>query len=353
MSSVELRGIENFACREVDLYVREGEVLALLGPTGAGKTTLLNVIAGLVQYRGSVLLGDRPVDGVPPEKRGVGYLFQNLALFPHMKVRENIAFGLKAKGLGPAETEGRVGQLLKLLRIEHLAERYPRGLSGGERQRVALARALAPWPKVLLLDEPLSKLDLRTAKRLRLELRRIQRRLGITTLYVTHDQTEAIEMGDRIAVMDEGRIQQVGTPSEVLFSPSNEGVSEYFGSPNILNCRGMKVLDSGLALVELGGFSIFVPYEGRPIEKVAISPWNLYISRVQPPGPRLNRLRGKVVKVRHHPPLVRVEVEVGQVRLWAELQEELWEEVDLKEGEEAYLIMPLRWIRTMEVPDGV
>ncbi len=350
---VVLQGVDNFACRGVDLTVREGEILALLGPTGAGKSTLLNVIAGLVPYKGSVSIGGQPVDHLPPEKRGVGYLFQSIALFPHMTVRQNIAFGLRARGMKPSELRRRVEEVLELLRIAPLADRYPKALSGGEAQRVALARALAPGPRVLLLDEPLNKLDLRTAKYLRLEFRRLQRRLHITTIYVTHNQVEAFEMGDRIAVMDGGRIHQVGTPSEVLFSPSNDRVSEYFGSPNILECRRQEVLDSGLALVDLGGFSVVVPYRGRPIGKVAISPWNVYISREHPPGPELNRLRGRVRRLYRNPPVVKVEVEIGDQTLWVEVEEETWEEIDLTEGEEAYLILPLRWIKTLEVEDGV
>ena len=352
MPSVELKNINNYSCRDMTLTVENGELLALIGPTGAGKTTLLNVIAGLVPYEGRVLFDGEAVDTLSPRNRSVGYLFQHYSLFPHMNVRENVAFGLRAKGLKNADIGRRVEELLMLFRIEHLSERYPeKGLSGGEKQRVALARAVAPWPKVLLLDEPFNSLDLRTAKYLRMALRKIQRTLKITTLYVTHNQKEASEMGDRIAVIHEGSVEQTGTHSEVFFGPRNQNVSHLLGSSNIFLCRRSYPLTSGLANVELNGISLVVPYDGFPIGKIAISPWNIYISREEPPGPHVNRLKGSILEIAHHPPVINVCVGCGNEKMVVEVEEELWDETGLQQGDDAFLILPLRWIKVKS--DGI
>lgn len=346
MPSIQLRNINNYSCRDVTLIVERGELLTLIGPTGAGKTTLLNVIAGLVPYEGKVLFDGEAVDSLPPRKRSVGYLFQNYSLFPHMNVRENLAFGLRVQGLKNTDIAQRVEELLMLFRLEHLSERYPeKGLSGGEKQRVALARAVAPWPKVLLLDEPFNSLDLRTAKYLRMALRKIQRSLKITTLYVTHNQREASEVGDRIAVIHEGSVEQIGTHTEVFFGPKNRKVSDLLGSPNIFRCRRSFPLTSGLANVELNGFALVVPYDGCPIGKIAISPWNIYISREEPPGPHVNRIKGAILEIARHPPVINVCVGCGNERMAVEVEEELWDETGLQEGDDAFLILPLRWIK--------
>lgn len=227
MPAIELKDIRNYACHRISLEVLSNELLVLLGPNGAGKTTLLNVVAGLTEYEGSVLFDGKRVDGLPPQKREVGYLFQDLVLFPHLDVTSNIAFSLISHGWTKERTEARVREMLDLMRIAHLASRY---LSGGEKQRVALARALAPIPKILLLDEPLSSLDLQTAKYLRAELKHLQRILGITTIYVTHEHSEAEEMGDRIAVIQQGCVEQVGQPEQVFFYPANEKVAAFIGA---------------------------------------------------------------------------------------------------------------------------
>ena len=215
MTAIELRNIENYACRGVNLNVLSGELLVLLGPNGAGKTTLLNIIAGLTGYKGSVLFDGRPIDELPARERKAGYLFQDLVLFPHLDVASNIAYGLRARRWPNEKIEPRVRELLRLFKMEHLATAYPWRLSGGEKQKVALSRALAPYPKILLLDEPLSSLDWQTSRYLRSELKGIQQQFGITTLYVTHDITEAREVADRIAVIHEGRIQQIRGPEDL------------------------------------------------------------------------------------------------------------------------------------------
>jgi len=191
------------------MTVFDGELLVVLGPNGAGKTTLLNIIAGLVDYEGTVLFDGVPVDKAPTNERQIGYLFQNLALFPHLDVASNVGYSLKINGKKKEEIMREVDELLRLVKIGHIKHRYPKNLSGGEKQRVALARALATSPKVLLLDEPFNSLDSGMCKCLRREIREIHREMGITTVFVTHNLADAEEMGDRFVVLNEGKIQQV------------------------------------------------------------------------------------------------------------------------------------------------
>jgi len=220
------------ALTRVDLHVADGEFLALLGPSGCGKTTLLRIIAGLeTQSFGNVKIGGRDVSALPPRKRGLAMVFQNYAVFPHMTVRENVGFGLRMGGADAARIERQTARVAALLHIEPNLDRYPAQLSGGQRQRVAVARALAIEPAVLLMDEPLSNLDALLRLEMRAELKSVLREAGTTTIYVTHDQTEAMGLADRIAVLHAGRIQQVGPPAEVYASPATTFVGGFVGSP--------------------------------------------------------------------------------------------------------------------------
>jgi multiple sugar transport system ATP-binding protein len=237
MAVVEVRGLKKHfgqvaAVDGVDLRSEEGEFLVLLGPSGCGKTTLLRMIAGLEHPTdGEILLGGENVTGLPPRARRIAMVFQSYALYPHMTVAKNIEFPLKAQGIEAAERSEKVRWAASLFGIDPLLHRRPRQLSGGERQRVALARALVREPTVFLLDEPLSNLDAKLRAAARDDLLEFQRRIGITTLYVTHDQVEAMGMGDRIAVMDRGRIRQLGTPEEVYHHPVDTFVASFLGSP--------------------------------------------------------------------------------------------------------------------------
>jgi multiple sugar transport system ATP-binding protein len=216
----------------VDLRTDEGEYLVLLGPSGSGKTTLLRMIAGLERLTGGqVLIGGRVVNDLPPRARRIAMVFQSYALYPHKTVEANIAFPLAAAGMPKQERPQRIRWAASLLGIDHLLARKPRQLSGGERQRVALARALVREPQVFLLDEPLSNLDAKLRASAREDLKEFQRRVGITTIYVTHDQVEAMGLGDRIAVLDKGRLQQLGTPQEIYHEPANTFVATFVGSP--------------------------------------------------------------------------------------------------------------------------
>jgi spermidine/putrescine transport system ATP-binding protein len=243
-NSIDVRGVRKVfgavdtgfvALDTVSVAIRQNEFFTLLGPSGCGKTTLLRLIAGFdFPTAGQILLYGDDIAGLPPFKRPVNTVFQSYALFPHMTVAENIGFGLQMLGKPKAEVAARVGEMLRLVRMEHLADRKTSQISGGQQQRVALARALAPQPKVLLLDEPLSALDYKLRKEMQLELKRLQSETGITFIFVTHDQEEALTMSDRIAVMSAGKILQIGTPREIYDSPAERFVAEFIGETNFI-----------------------------------------------------------------------------------------------------------------------
>jgi putative spermidine/putrescine transport system ATP-binding protein len=226
------------AVRGVELAISAGELVALLGPSGCGKTTLLRIISGFIsQSEGRILFDGEPVDALPPNRRNVGIVFQNYALFPHMSVWENVIYGLAARGTPKEVARARVEEMLHMVHLGSLADRYPRQLSGGQQQRVAVARALAPNPKLLLLDEPFGALDKALRLDMQIEIKRIQREFGVTTILVTHDQEEALSMADRIAVMNAGLIEQLASPGEIYDSPATLFVNQFVGHTNLLSGR--------------------------------------------------------------------------------------------------------------------
>jgi ABC-type Fe3+/spermidine/putrescine transport system ATPase subunit len=230
------------AVDDVDLEVRPGEFLSLLGPSGCGKTTTLRLVAGFERPdEGEVRIGGRDVSRLPAYKRNVNTVFQSYALFPHLSVLDNVAYGLKQRGLGRADRRARAVEMLELVHLAGYEPRKPRQLSGGQQQRVALARALVMHPQVLLLDEPLGALDLKVRKQLQIELKRIQEEIGITFVYVTHDQEEALAMSDRVAVMNAGRIEQLGAPSEIYDRPATEFVAAFIGDTNFVRVNGRRI----------------------------------------------------------------------------------------------------------------
>ena len=259
-NAVEIKGVSKIfgfgeyavaAVNETSLSIRQNEFFTLLGPSGCGKTTLLRLIAGFeFPTHGAILLNGENIAAMPPFKRPINTVFQNYALFPHMTVSENIAFGLQMLGRPKAEISARVSAMLKLVRMEALANRRTSQISGGQQQRVALARALAPQPKVLLLDEPLSALDYKLRKEMQIELKRLQAETGITFIFVTHDQEEALTMSDRIAVMSAGKVLQVGNPREIYDAPTDRFVADFIGETNFLQGR-VSALNAGRAEVEL------------------------------------------------------------------------------------------------------
>jgi iron(III) transport system ATP-binding protein len=266
ISGVNLSYGATHVLKDVALSIRPGEFFAFLGPSGCGKTTLLRLIAGFAQAQtGKVLLDGQDVAPLPPWKRDVGMVFQSYALWPHMTVAKNVAFGLEERRLPRAEIDRRVSQALELVGLSAFAERRPAQLSGGQQQRVAVARTIAIEPKVLLLDEPLSNLDAKMRVSVRRELRALQQRLGLTTIFVTHDQEEANTICDRIAVMDAGTVQQVGTPMELYERPANLFVASFLGSANILDERCGVPIPAGRRLVFRPQHAALSPAEGAAL----------------------------------------------------------------------------------------
>lgn len=245
----------------ISLEISKGEFITLLGSSGCGKTTTLRIIAGLEQPdAGSVWLDGREVTGLEPNQRDVNTVFQNYALFPHMNVAENIGYGLKLKKVPKSEIKKKVSQMLELVQLEGYEKRKPSELSGGQKQRVAIARALVNNPKVLLLDEPLGALDLQLRRAMQIELKHLQKKLGITFIYITHDQEEAINMSDRIAVMKDGRIEQIGTPDEIYNHPKTSYVATFVGNANILHGAAERIQGEN-AIVKIGNDRVIVKLE--------------------------------------------------------------------------------------------
>jgi len=339
--------VGSFSLKDISLTVGDREYFVILGPTGAGKTILLECIAGLHYVKqGEIWVDGNEVTRLTPEERHVGYVPQDYVLFPFLNVLGNIIFGLRQTKNSKTEVQERVTALADLLGISHLLNRDTRSLSGGEKQRVALARALAPYPKILLLDEPLSNLDLQTSKYLRLELRRIHKELGVTTLHITHNQVEAEEMADRIAILNMGMLEQVGTPQEVFFYPKNEAVCDFIGALNILDCDSCHSLGQGLMEVNCGGLSIILPHDGDSVQRIALFPRDIYVSDTQPPGPPVNRFKGTITNIKSSGATVKLEVKVGENTLQAEMPRDIFEDMDLAVDKEAFLILKLRRIRT-------
>ena len=275
------------ALHGVSLNIEKGEFFTLLGPSGCGKTTLLRMIAGFNSIEGGdFYFGENRINDVPAHKRDIGMVFQNYAIFPHLTVEENVAYGLKARKVDKKEIDRRVKEALELVQIAPLATRKPSELSGGQQQRVALARAFVIEPSVLLMDEPLSNLDAKLRVQMRSIIKKLQRRLGITTIYVTHDQEEALAISDRIAVMNQGRVMQVGTPSEIYAKPENPFVAGFIGVSNFLNCDVTKC-EGGVAKVSIKGeLDIDVPVRKNYTGKAQLSarPEQLFFSETGMPG---------------------------------------------------------------------
>jgi putative spermidine/putrescine transport system ATP-binding protein len=275
----------------LDLSVARGESVALLGPSGCGKTTTLRMVAGLVEPdAGTVTVEARDVTRTPAHRRDMGYVFQSYALFPHLDVAANVAFGLEERGLPRAERDARVKEALALVRLSGLEGRRPRELSGGQQQRVALARALVLRPQVLLLDESLSNLDARLRESMRHEIREIQRALDITTLFVTHDQAEALTLCDRIAVMDRGRIEQIGTAREIYDAPATRFVAGFVGRINVL------ALTRAEGDLRAGGVSIRVPSAPDGPIDLYLRPQRARLAAPATPPGEMNRLTGSVAR---------------------------------------------------------
>jgi spermidine/putrescine ABC transporter ATP-binding subunit len=307
---VEFRGVtkrfgEVVAVDDINLEIRKGEFLSLLGSSGCGKTTSLRMIAGFEQPTvGSILIGGADAVGLPPYRRDVNTVFQHYALFPHMSVLDNVAYGLKQRGLDKQARRAKAHEALELVHLTGRAQRKPRELSGGQQQRVALARALVMQPRVLLLDEPLGALDLKLRKDMQVELKRIQSEVGITFVYVTHDQGEAMSMSDRIAVMSEGRIEQLDAPEAIYDRPASTFVAGFIGEMNVLD-GAVRDTTAGVSTIDLAGGTVAARIDttaGRPVPAAAtkvvvgIRPEKVRIATGDPNGSAgANRLAATVV----------------------------------------------------------
>ncbi|MGA1865826.1 MAG: ABC transporter ATP-binding protein [bacterium] len=335
MPAIQLKNISNFICRNISLQIANGELMVLLGPTGAGKTTLLNIVSGLIDHEGSILFDGVSIDEIPVNRRNVGYLLQDLALFPHLDVASNITYGLKMQKRRVNEIKARLDEMLDLMNIPDLAWRYPKDLSGGEKQRVALARAMAIKPRLLLLDEPLSNLDAKLRIEMRSEIRSIQQELKITAIYVTHDQNEALSLGDRISVLNEGKIEQVGAPDELFYHPETEFVARFVGFKNILKVSIIEIKQHE-AVVYINNECIDKPFKIRvkryPIFKkgkeisICIHPERIILKRVNGLiDSNLNRMMGKIVDRRNNGKNIRATVDIGGSEIHAAVPKALFD----------------------------
>jgi multiple sugar transport system ATP-binding protein len=291
------------AVHDLDLEITDGELMVLVGPSGCGKTTALRMLAGLEEISdGEIKIGDRVVNDLTPKERDVAMVFQSYALYPHMTVADNLAFGLKLRKMPKREVNERVQRAAKVLQIEEFLKRKPRALSGGQRQRVAMGRAIVREPQAYLMDEPLSNLDAKLRVQMRAEIHQLQRRLGVTTIYVTHDQVEAMTMGDRVAVMQAGHLQQVDTPQVLYDQPVNEFVAGFIGSPSINLVEGELEQSDGRLVAKFGDFSLTVDeqlvrnrsglsqYVGRTV-LLGVRPEDFEDASIEPDTPADRRIR--------------------------------------------------------------
>ncbi|WP_413875138.1 ABC transporter ATP-binding protein [Albidovulum sp.] len=316
--AVEFRNVEVTYGRFVavhgfSLAIARGSFVTLLGPSGCGKTTLLRSIAGLVDIsRGQISIGGRRIDDVPIYRRNIGLVFQNYALFPHKTIFDNVAFGLKYRNVPKPEIAARVARALEMVRLPGSERKLPSQLSGGQQQRIALARAIVFEPEVLLLDEPLSALDANMREEMRVEIKKIQRETGITAIFVTHDQEEALSMSDRIVVMNAGTAEQIGTPQEVYERPATAFVADFLGKANMLAGRVITPGAGGATLALSGGQEVRVE-TARPLARgetvtVVVRPQVLS----HPPAPGTNRLRGRVVSSSYLGGRIIYEIDIGE-----------------------------------------
>ena len=320
MSFLSASGIQkhfgaHVAVKRFDLEVEKGEFVTFLGPSGCGKTTMLRMIAGFeTPTRGTIKIAGKDVTDLPPNTRNIGMVFQSYALFPNLTVAGNIGFGLRIAGRPPQEIKKRVGEMLDMVKLPQYAERYPAQLSGGQQQRISLARALAPNPQILLLDEPLSALDARIRASLREEIRALQLELKITTIFVTHDQEEALSMSDRVVVMRDGEVEQIGAPKEIYNRPRTRFVASFVGTLNHLRAR---IVDPERGAVEIEGYPAFTksPLDGAgvgDIQAMALRPESLQVTNADGSA---NVFKGVVEDAAFHGAVVRVKLRLKDTLL--------------------------------------
>lgn len=337
LSNVSKKYGNTYAVENFNLSIEKGEFVSFLGPSGCGKTTTLRMIAGFeVPTTGTVTLEGEDITYASPNQRNVGMVFQSYALFPNLNVLQNIGFGLQVRKWKPEDIQKRAQEMLELIHMEEFGSRFPYQLSGGQQQRVSLARALAIQPRVLLLDEPLSALDAKIRVELRMEIRRIQQQLGMTTVYVTHDQEEALSLSDRVVVMSRGLMEQVGTPAEIYNYPTTEFVASFVGQLNLLPINSV---DLGQKTCTIGGqavrFSHHLTRSDGSALRLAIRPEEIQFGE----DSERNQLHGKVESVMFLGAVIRLRVTVGETRLTADIFNE--RQITLpKTGDEVIISFP-------------
>ncbi len=320
-----------FQLKNINLEVKDGELLVILGPSGSGKTLLLETLAGFtVPDKGSIFIDNEEITRLSPEKRKFGFVYQDFALFPHLSVKENIGFGVNG------DQENKIRELAEFLGIDHLLNENPLTLSGGEKQRVTLARALAIEPSYMLFDEPLSSLDERIQAKMRKEIKRIQDEMNLTSIYVTHDQSEAMFLADRIAVMMEGEIVQVGKPEEIFYGPSNSKIAQFVGVENIYEGKIVNKNDS-LAKIKVGRNEVEALTEIPENKEVRlmIRPEEVFIKKSKETTTARNQFRCEIVELIDEGSIIRVEMDCG-FRLMAYITRKSLKELDLTEGDSIY-----------------
>jgi iron(III) transport system ATP-binding protein len=339
------------AVSHISLDIQDGELFTLLGPSGCGKTTILRLIGGFHKPdQGEIYFGDREVSRIPPYERNIGMVFQNYALWPHMTIFDNVAYGLKIKNAPRAEVARKVGHSLSLVNLTGLESRYPGQLSGGQQQRVALARALVLNPDVLLLDEPLSNLDAKIRQQVRAEIRKLQKDLAVTAIYVTHDQEEALTLSDRIAVLDHGKIQQLGSPRDLYQRPENPFVADFIGVNNLIAGRVKEIQEAtGRMLVETRFGPLACAVEGQlktgePC-KVTVRPEVASISSSDQAGDDVNRLVGKVSFASYIGNAIRYDIELDPETIFKVDVQNPWNQQPFPVGEKVHVRFPIQITR--------
>ena len=336
------------AVSHVSLDIQDGELFTLLGPSGCGKTTILRLIGGFHKPdHGEVYFGDREVSGIPPYERNIGMVFQNYALWPHMTIFDNVAYGLKIKKAAGKEVSEKVGRALSLVNLTGLETRYPGQLSGGQQQRVALARALVLNPDVLLLDEPLSNLDAKIRQQVRAEIRKLQKDLAITAIYVTHDQEEALTLSDRIAVLDHGKLQQLGSPRDLYQRPENPFVADFIGINNLIDGQVKEIQETkGWMAVETRFGIIKCIFEARfktgEACKVTVRPEVASISNTEETGNETNRINGKVSFASYIGNAIRYDIELDLETIFKVDVQNPWNQQPFPIGEKVHVNFPIQ-----------
>ena len=303
---------KEFKINNINLQVEDSEYFVILGPSGSGKTMLLELIAGMWPLdSGKIYMDNQDITMFPPEKRGIGFVYQNYMLFPHKTVFENIAFGLKVKKVAKEEIKTRVNEMMDLLKISHLADRLPRTLSGGEQQRTALARALIIYPKILLMDEPLSALDRKTRDELMQELKEIHKKFDVTLVHVTHNFDEALMLADRIAIMRNGEISQVGTSTEIFRHPADKFVADFVGVENIIEGTAEKDGEK-LTVVNTGNISIYSTEQKEGHVHITVRPEDIILSAKKVETSARNVFKGQIKEIVDTGALIKLTIDVGE-----------------------------------------